>query len=89
MSSISNVHNSNKLKREDVSFFSCSNTSKQERIVRFVASILVLVSVALTALTSNVNWLWLSVFVGVNMLQSVFTKWCLLNNILSKLGIRN
>ena len=33
------------------------------------------------------NWLWFTAFVGANLLQSGFTKWCMLNNILIKLGV--
>ena len=40
----------------------------RERIVRAVAGLLVLVSLALTYFVS-LNWLWLGVFVGVNLLQ--------------------
>jgi hypothetical protein len=36
----------------------------------------------------NQNWMWLTVFIGVNLIQSAFTKWCLLETILVKLGIK-
>jgi hypothetical protein len=29
-------------------------------------------------------WLWLTAFVGANLLQSSFTRWCLLESILRK-----
>ena len=54
----------------------------KERIVRAVAGIIVLVSVLLTYFV-NINWLWLGVFVGVNLLQSSFTKFCPLEKILN------
>jgi hypothetical protein len=47
----------------------------RERIVRAVAGSIVLVSVTL-AYTVSINWLWLGVFVGVNLLQSSITKFC-------------
>ncbi len=47
----------------------------KERIVRAVAGSLVLMSIVLTN-TVNINWIWLAVFVGVNLLQSSFTKFC-------------
>jgi len=47
----------------------------RERIVRAVAGSFVLASIAL-AYYINVNWLLLSVFVGLNLLQSSFTKFC-------------
>ena len=58
----------------------------QERIVRAVAGTLVLVSVTLAVLV-NINWLFLAGFVGINLLQSSISKWCLLNDILTKLGV--
>ena len=36
----------------------------------------------------SINWLWFGVFIGVNMIQSAFTKWCLLETILLKLGVK-
>jgi hypothetical protein len=35
----------------------------------------------------NENWYWFTAFVGVNLLQSAFTKWCLMEDILRKLGV--
>jgi hypothetical protein len=46
-----------------------------ERAVRLLAGLIVLVSLALAHWVS-VNWLWLAVFVGLNLLQSAFTNWC-------------
>jgi len=54
----------------------------KERIVRAVAGIIILASVLLTYFV-NINWLWLGVFVGVNLLQSSFTKFCPLEKILN------
>lgn len=53
----------------------------KERIIRGVAGTFVLASIVLTQY-ANVNWLWLGVFVGVNLLQSSFTKFCPLEKIL-------
>lgn len=58
----------------------------RERIVRAVAGAIVLVSIALTYYVS-IQWLWLGVFVGVNLLQSSFTKFCPLEKILDYAGI--
>jgi len=33
-------------------------------------------------------WLLLPIFVGLNLIQSAITKWCLLENILKKLALR-
>jgi hypothetical protein len=60
----------------------------KERIVRAVAGALVLISITL-AHTVNINWLWLGVFVGVNLLQSAFTKFCPLELILKACGVKD
>lgn len=57
----------------------------KERIVRAVAGIIVLTSITL-AYFVNINWLWLGVFVGVNLLQSAFTKFCPLEKIIDAAG---
>ncbi|MGB6132928.1 MAG: DUF2892 domain-containing protein [Acidobacteriaceae bacterium] len=46
-----------------------------DRAVRLLAGVVVLVSVALARWVSA-YWLWLTVFVGLNLLQSGFTNWC-------------
>ena len=58
----------------------------QERVVRAIAGSLILVSIFLT-LYVHINWLFLTGFVGLNLLQSSMTKWCLMNDILTKLGV--
>ncbi|MBI9059400.1 DUF2892 domain-containing protein [Labilibaculum sp. DW002] len=55
----------------------------RERIIRAIAGILVLVSILL-AFYVNINWLLLTAFVGLNLLQSSITKWCLMDDILRK-----
>ena len=59
-----------------------------DRLVFAVAGVFVLVSVALSQLHS-VYWLWFTAFVGANLLQSGFTRWCLMEKILLKLGIKS
>ena len=54
---------------------------------RVIVGIMVLLSVVLSVYV-NPNWMWFTVFIGVNMIQSAFTKWCLLEIILLKLGIK-
>lgn len=58
-----------------------------ERIVLAVAGAVVLVSVALTHY-HNPNWMWLTVFVGANLLQSAFTRFCPLAKILKAAGVK-
>ncbi len=56
------------------------------RILRMVAGLMVLISLALYVLVSP-KWLWLTAFVGLNLLQSAFTDWCPLITILKKKGV--
>jgi len=62
-----------------------------ERIVRIVAGFFVLLSLSLGVEASpifhNVNWLWFTAFVGLNLFQSGFTKFCPLDIILKKFGV--
>ena len=63
-----------------------------ESWVRTFAGSFVLISLALGVLGSPVfhstYWLWFTAFVGANLLQSSFTGFCPLVNILNKLGVR-
>tara|TARA_R110001606_G_scaffold210797_1_gene358339 strand:- start:815 stop:1000 length:186 start_codon:yes stop_codon:yes gene_type:complete len=54
---------------------------------RIIVGVMVLLTVLLTYYVS-VNWLWFGVFIGINMIQSAFSKWCLLEVILKKLGVK-
>jgi hypothetical protein len=58
----------------------------QAQWVRLVAGSMVLLSLPLSL--NNANWLFLTAFVGFNLLQSAFTKWCPLIAVLQKLGVR-
>ncbi|WGH75181.1 DUF2892 domain-containing protein [Tenacibaculum tangerinum] len=55
----------------------------KNRIVRGIAGAFILISLIL-AIKVNINWLWFTAFVGANLLQSSLTKWCLLDDILTK-----
>lgn len=66
----------------------CHKVTKHERIIRFIAGLLTTVSVIL-AYYINIYWLGIALFVGLNMLQSSLTKWCLMNDILRKLKIND
>lgn len=54
--------------------------------LRAIAGTFVLVSVALGVLV-HPNWFILTAFVGLNLLQSAFTKWCPMITFLKKLGV--
>ena len=60
----------------------------KNRIVRGIAGTFILISLIL-AINIHIYWLWFTAFVGLNLLQSAITKWCLMDTILEKLGIRN
>jgi DUF2892 family protein len=51
------------------------------------AGLMVLLSLALTYWVSPV-WVWLTVFVGANLLQSAFTGFCPAAMILARLGFK-
>jgi len=56
-----------------------------DRIVMAFAGTVILATVLL-AVYHNINWLWLTGFVGLNLLQSSFTGFCPLATILKKMG---
>lgn len=63
------------------------------RMVRVIAGVLILLSVALGAPASpffmNQWWLAFTLFIGANILQSGITNWCLMEIIMRKLGLRS
>ena len=59
-----------------------------ERAVRLMAGVVVLIYVALAHYVS-IYWLWLTAFVGLNLLQSGFTNWCPAMSILRAMGIKD
>jgi len=64
-----------------------------DRMIRIFAGTFVLVSLALGApgspLFVSANWLWFTAFVGANLLQSGFTRFCPLEIALRHLGVRD
>ena len=58
-----------------------------DRSIFLFAGIMVLVSVALTAWVSP-YFVWLTVFVGANLVQSSFTGFCPAASIFRKFGIK-
>ena len=58
-----------------------------DRSVLAFAGIMVLLSVALTAWVSP-YFVWFTVFIGVNMLQSAFTGFCPAAAFFRKLGVK-
>lgn len=58
-----------------------------DRAVLAFAGVMVLVSVLLTAFV-HPYFVWFTVFIGVNMLQSAFTGFCPAAMLFKKLGFR-
>ena len=59
-----------------------------ERGVRLMAGMMVLLSLGLAYYFSH-YWLWVTAFVGLNLLQSAFTNWCPAMNILHAMGLKD
>ena len=61
------------------------------RMIRIIAGSFVLISLALgvqgSPLFVSANFLWFTAFVGANLLQSGFTRFCLMEIFLRKLGV--
>lgn len=65
-----------------------------QRTIRIIAGSFILLSLYLAYRYNGVNlaeptWLWFTAFIGANLLQSGFTKWCLMETILEKLGMKH
>lgn len=58
-----------------------------DRAVLALAGTVVLLSLALSQY-HHPAWLWLTAFVGANLLQSAFTGFCPLAMILKRIGLR-
>lgn len=64
---------------------------KSWQVVRMMAGLFILLSLALgipgSPLFVSQWWLAFTAFVGLNLLQSAFTRWCLMESILRRLGV--
>ena len=59
-----------------------------ERALRLMAGLVILISLGLAHYHSQ-NWLWLTAFAGLNLLQSAFTNWCPAMTIFRCLGLKD
>lgn len=59
---------------------------QSERLIRIIAGTFVTVSVALGYWVSP-YWFLFTAFVGLNLLQSGITRWCLMEDMLVKAGV--
>lgn len=61
------------------------------RIRNIIAGFFIMLSLALGVQASpffhHAYWLWFTLFVGFNLFQSGITRWCLMDQILTKLGV--
>ena len=62
------------------------------QFVRIIAGFFIMASLALAHINgqidmSHLSWLWFTAFVGANLFQSGFTKFCPLDIMLKKLGV--
>ena len=64
-----------------------------ERTVRIIEGLFILLSLALgveaSPLFQNVNWLWFTAFVGFNLFQSGITRFCPMDIMLKKFGVKS
>ena len=58
-----------------------------ERWIRLIGGGFVAISVLL-GIYVNTNFLWFTLFVGLNLFQSAFTGWCPMMALLRKLGVQ-
>ncbi len=58
-----------------------------ERWIRLIAGVFILASLAL-GVWVNKWWLLFTTFVGLNLVQSSFTNWCLMEILLKKAGVK-
>jgi hypothetical protein len=64
-----------------------SNEMSIDRMIFAIGGAVILISVVLTQY-HNPNWMWLTVFVGANLFQSAFTRFCPMATILKALGAK-
>ncbi len=65
-----------------------------ERLVRIIAGLFIMLSLALAHQSGAVNmaqpsWLWLTAFVGFNLFQSGLTRFCPMDIMLKKAGVKS
>ena len=59
---------------------------KMEQWIRVIVGTFILISIAL-GYFYHPYWYFFTAFVGINLIQSAFTKWCLMEDILGKFGV--
>jgi hypothetical protein len=64
-----------------------------ERMVRIIAGLFIMLSLALAHFSGSVDitqvsWLWFTAFVGFNLFQSGITRFCPMDIMLKKAGLK-
>ena len=59
-----------------------------DRYLRLIAGVFVIASLVLARVHSE-YWLLFAGFVGLNLVQSFFTNWCLMMTILRAIGVKD
>jgi hypothetical protein len=64
-----------------------------ERLVRIIAGLFIMLSLALAHFSgsvdmTHVSWLWFTAFVGFNLFQSGLTRFCPMDIMLKKAGVK-
>lgn len=60
----------------------------KERMIKGIAGAMILIGLLLGYFVNEYLYL-IDAFVGLNLLQTAFTKWCLLGSILDSCGVKN
>ncbi|MCF2900443.1 DUF2892 domain-containing protein [Pseudoalteromonas sp. OFAV1] len=56
--------------------------------LRLIAGVMICISLLLQQFHSPL-WIWFTVFIALNLIQSAFTKWCPMITILRRLGMED
>jgi hypothetical protein len=64
-----------------------------ERMVRIIAGLFIMLSLVLTHFSGStdmtqLSWLWFTAFVGFNLFQSGITRFCPMDIMLKKAGVK-
>ena len=65
-----------------------------ERIVRIIAGFFIMLSLALAHFSGSldmtqISWMWFTAFVGFNLFQSGLTRFCPMDIMLKKTGVKS
>ncbi|MBB1372275.1 MULTISPECIES: DUF2892 domain-containing protein [Pseudoalteromonas] len=60
---------------------------KLNNALRLIAGIMIIISVLLQSF-HDPRWIWFTVFIALNLMQSAFTCWCPMITLLRKLGVK-